>query len=858
MQIKQCRKYTWICWCLAAAMLTSVGYMLMLRSNYIFPFGDTSNLKSDLYYQYIDYFGWYRDQLLNGGNFFYSFSLSLGSNAIAHFMYYLASPLNLLIVFFRHDQLPYFIDLIIALKLGFGAAAFFLYAHFRFPGGKAFFHLAGAVGYGLMFYNINQATNLMWLDGVYMLPIILLGVYWLIAKRDAKNWSGLMLALSIFASILFNWYTGYMNCLFAGIYFLYELFLQSIEQKRSTASQIRLTGSAIFYVLSGVLLSCVLFFPVVLNMMSSKAGFESSDIFRFELTGSLAESLRGMVPGLEYQETGRQISLFCGTAFLILTVAYFSFQKIKLRHRVYSAFFLGVMFLSVYVRPLENIWNGMRYATSYFCRFSYVATFPVLFLGMYFLCEYCSKPAKDVQRVLIHSVLGVVAAFLVMDAAEAFSERRTVIFVIAVCGFLVWIGLLNRRFGAVVLAAAVCFEMVQAGQLTQISQFASADSAQAYPEYVRQQTQLIQSIRDWDNDPFYRMDQTMNRQFENSGISAALNDGMAYGFSGVATYSSAASNALQNYLTSCGYYAGGFFIQPYGEPILPSDSLFGVRYVMSPAPIPGFEKVEDLSQGLNGKDVYCNPWALPLGFAVSGDALAEPEATDNSFWFQNQIYTKLLGRSCELFKPAEAELTVENGVLTVRLPQQGDAEDILYLYVSGNMPPDMDVEIDGSYRTKYNSWLSYEMMCAGTAGEEHTVVFKNVGDLAPENFPLCVAYLDMSEFRAAIEELKANSFQTQLFRNGKVSGTYDAKEAGYLLLTIPYDSGWKITVNGEKTDAQKGAGMFLTIPVQAGTNEVQLNYSLPGLVPGTILSLAGLGLLVLVQWKLVRGHRKDK
>lgn len=856
MQMKRYRKYAWICWCLAAAILTFGGYALMLRSNYIFPFGDTSNLKSDLYYQYIDYFGWYRDQLLNGGNFFYSFSLSLGSNAIGYFMYYLASPLNLLIVFFQHDQLPYFIDLIIALKLGLSAASFFLYAHFRFPKGRSLFHLAGAVGYGLMFYNINQATNLMWLDGVYMLPMILLGVYWMISQRDTRNFGGLMLALSIFCSILFNWYTGYMNCLFAGIYFLYELFLQSIEQKRTAVSQIRLMGSAVVYVLSGVLLSCVLFFPVVLNMMSSKAGFESSNIFQFELTGSLAESLRGMVPGLEYQESGRQISLFCGTAFLILTVAYFSFQKIKLRHRVYSAIFLGVMFLSVYVRPLENIWNGMRYATSYFCRFSYVSTFPVLFLGMYFLCEYCAGPAREVQCVLIRSVLGVVAAFLVMDAAEAFSEMRTVIFVIAVCGFLVWIGLSNRRLGAVVLAAVVCVEMVQAGTLTQISQFASADSAQNYPNYVRQQTELVQSIQAEDTEPFYRMDQTMNRQFSNSGISSALNDGLAYGFSGVATYSSTASDAVQNYLTQCGYYAGGFFIQPYGEPILPSDSLFGVRYVMSPSPIPGFEKVESLSQGLNGKDVYRNPWALPLGFAVSGDALAELEATENRFAFQNQIYTKLLGRSCELFQPAKAELTVEDGVLTVRLPQQADAEDILYLYVSGDMPQNMEVKVDGSYRTRYNSWLSYEMMCAGTAGQDHVVTFTNVGDLAPENFPLHAAYLDMGEFRAAIDELKANSFQTHLFEDGKVSGTYDAKESGNLLLTIPYDSGWKITVNGEKTNAKKGAGLFLTIPVQAGTNEVQLNYSLPGLVPGAVLSVMGLGLLILSQSKLVNRRRK--
>lgn len=841
---------------LAAFLLAFGGYALMLYVNDIVPFGNVSNLKSDLYYQYIDYFGWYRNQLLNGGNLFYSFSLSLGGNTIAHFMYYLASPLNLLIVFFRHDQLPYFIDLIIALKIGLSAATFYLYAHCRFPKGKILFHLAGAVGYGLMFYNINQATNLMWLDGVYMLPPILLGVYWMVTQRDLPNRSGLVISISVCCSILFNWYTGYMNCLFAGIYFLYELSLQSVEQKRSATEQIRLVGLAILYMVAGVLLSCALFLPVVLNMVGSKAGFESSDIFSFELTGSLAESLRGMVPGEVYQETGRQISLFCGTAFLILTIAYFCCKKIMMRHRVYSAFFVAAMFLSVYVRPLENIWNGMRYATSYFCRFSYVATFPILFLGMYFLCEYCGEMDKETRTGLICSTFGVFAGFLVLDAAELFSEIRTVLFVVGICGFLAWIALTKRRFGAIVLTAIVFFEVVQSGALTQNSQFAEADSAEKYPEYVQQQIQLVQSIQSEDTDPFYRMDQTINREFSNSGISAALNDGMAYGFSGVATYSSAASNEVQNYLADCGYYAGGFFIQPYGEPILSLDSLFGVRYVMSPNPIPGFVKMENLSQGLNGKDVYRNPWALALGFGVSDEALTEMRDDESRFAFQNQIYSKLLGHNCELFRSAEIVMNVQDGVLTVQLPQQADPEDILYLYVAGDMPSSMDVTIDGSYRTKYNSWLSYEMMCVGTTGQDHVVTFANVGDLAPENFPIHAAYLDMSEFQAAIEDLRAHSFQTQLFQDGKVSGTYDAEEAGNLLLTIPYDLGWKITVNGEKTAARKGVGLFLTIPVQEGTNEIQLNYSVPGLVPGIALSVIGFGLLILSQSKLVYRRKK--
>ncbi len=43
--------------------------------------------------------------------------------------------------------------------------------------------MALSLGYGMMQYNIAQASNIMWLDGVYMLPLILLGVHQLVNEN---------------------------------------------------------------------------------------------------------------------------------------------------------------------------------------------------------------------------------------------------------------------------------------------------------------------------------------------------------------------------------------------------------------------------------------------------------------------------------------------------------------------------------------------------------------------------------------------------------------------------------------------------------------------------------------------------
>lgn len=45
-----------------------------------------------------------------------------------------------------------------------------------------------SVSYGLCQYSIAQSCNLMWLDGVYMLPLILLGVYHMVCEKQHGNW----------------------------------------------------------------------------------------------------------------------------------------------------------------------------------------------------------------------------------------------------------------------------------------------------------------------------------------------------------------------------------------------------------------------------------------------------------------------------------------------------------------------------------------------------------------------------------------------------------------------------------------------------------------------------------------------
>ena len=69
------------------------------------PFGAGSLAGNDARIQYIDFFLYLKDVLAGQNSITYTFSKLLGGSAIALYSYYLASPLNLLVVFFPKTEI---------------------------------------------------------------------------------------------------------------------------------------------------------------------------------------------------------------------------------------------------------------------------------------------------------------------------------------------------------------------------------------------------------------------------------------------------------------------------------------------------------------------------------------------------------------------------------------------------------------------------------------------------------------------------------------------------------------------------------------------------------------------------------
>ena len=126
----------------------------------------------------------------------------------------------LLLVFFDKYSIPEFIFLINIIKIGLSGFTSYHYFKNTFKG-KESTSLVFSIVYALMAYNIVYSQNIMWLDGVYLLPIIFLGIDKLIEKEKP-----VLFCISLAFSIFCNYYIGYMSCIGSLVYFIYKLYFQ--------------------------------------------------------------------------------------------------------------------------------------------------------------------------------------------------------------------------------------------------------------------------------------------------------------------------------------------------------------------------------------------------------------------------------------------------------------------------------------------------------------------------------------------------------------------------------------------------------------------------------------------------------
>ena len=114
---------------LAAFLIPTLLMLVLFIIQGIYPFGSRSFLYMDMYHQYMPFFSEFVEKIKAGEGLAYSWNVGIGSNFLALYVYYLASPLHWLAFLFPKEHLLEFMSYLVIIKIGLCGLTACLYLH---------------------------------------------------------------------------------------------------------------------------------------------------------------------------------------------------------------------------------------------------------------------------------------------------------------------------------------------------------------------------------------------------------------------------------------------------------------------------------------------------------------------------------------------------------------------------------------------------------------------------------------------------------------------------------------------------------------------------------------------------------
>ena len=797
------------------------------------PFGNKSLASMDAEIQYLDFFAYYKDVIIGKNSIAYTFSKTLGGGMFGVWAYYLASPLNLLCIFFPKENLVSFFDLLVALKMSLCAATMSFYLKKRFCNIRNVFVILLSVCYAFCQYNIAQSSNIMWLDGVYMIPLILYGVYRLVHDKNICY-----LSFSVAISIMFNWYTGGINCLFSIIWLFFEILFDILEDnegvnKHTFGYIVKHILRYGFAMLMGVFISSLIFVPTIFAFQGGRGSLNwqlIQNIFNGNVISVIQSYSLGAV------SSSGTVALFCGSLPLLGCIGYF-FDEKKTQRKLAMALLLVVSLMLYFWQPLNALFSLLREVFSYWHRYAYVSIFVIIYICASFLENWDSKNNKG--KIVLKSSLIYAVVFMILNYVNNRIMYKNMYFTVA---FIIIIASLlycydeSRFKSKYILMMSLCLflELLYNAKLL-INRYDACSDTNFYDYTVAEQEQ-IQELKTYDSG-LYRITQTSNRWVDGeSNLTANYNEGLAYNYWSISGYTSDPDYIQTDFIGKLGYRVNSNTFCIINTSILPADSLLSTKYVLSEYPIVGLVEVSELGT-YNNKKVYENPYCLPMAMIVEDYNIQNKDGLD-AFQYQNALYSELLGEDISLYTPIEYDKeTDSSGVhYTLQIPE-GDYS--IYGNIIWNSYMNARLNVNDYYSTKYSCWLSPTVFYVPVNEKENSADIQLVTSEVSIKEEMFYA-LNLDVLEKVTKKLQQQAVGDIEIENGYVKCNINGKSGQYVYLSVADDAGWTVLRNGEEIEPELFGDCLIMIPLEEGENEIVLKYHVSGMILGIALTVIGI------------------
>ncbi len=189
-------------------------FLITLKINDFYPFGKYDIAKYDAYYQYKPMLYNFIMNIKKGTLSSFSFLSGLGNPTIFNYLYYLASPLNLVALLFNSPTAMYFSVIFVKTIITSLIALFY----FKKRTNNSFISIICSLSYTFSSWYLSYHIHIMWLDAFMTFPILQYGLEELMNNNRYNIY-----IFSLAYVMLTNFYMAFMICIYIFIYYMYNI-----------------------------------------------------------------------------------------------------------------------------------------------------------------------------------------------------------------------------------------------------------------------------------------------------------------------------------------------------------------------------------------------------------------------------------------------------------------------------------------------------------------------------------------------------------------------------------------------------------------------------------------------------------
>ena len=622
------------------------------------PWGDNSVLVLDLNGQYVYYFESIRDAFWGDESIFYNWSRNLSGGYAGVIGYYLASPFTLIPILLPRTMLLGSLQIMILTKIGLASVTMSYYLQ-KSKNMKALPATVFGSLYALCAYGVIQAMDPMWLDGVYLLPLVILGVEYMVDDGRKLN-----LIIPLAMIFVFNFYIGYIVGIFTVIYFLFYVMSGRNEKKKWKSDEyLKVFGRFGICGAVALMLSAFMLLMVYNALKLGKFDFTEPD-FSFKAQFNPLDFFPQLLPA-QYDTVNVEglPEIYCGVLTVVMLPLFYLSNKISVRKKIGYTAILLVLFLCMLIRPIDMVWHGFQMPNWLPFRYSFTFSFTLVVMG-----AMAYKSIKDIKPSAIGGSAFVVVCFLAVAASRNSEHITTVEIIIAGVFAAAYIGVVflfrNKEKSLAVIAPVILMAVCSGEQLYNCyTTFTGEDGnlvyskAGPYYNFINNGRAVIDQLNEYnydqgnENDGFYRADKTFHR---------TVNDAGAMGMRGVSHSSSVMNAKILKFLEALGFSSSSYYSRFDGDTPI-TDSVLGIKYsldkiilddssaerktneVYEPIFSYNYKNEDDKDTRI---DVFKNPYALSLGYMADEDIMhINALGNDNTFNSQNIMFSTISGHT---------------------------------------------------------------------------------------------------------------------------------------------------------------------------------------------------------------------